>query len=243
MPVVTLLAALLIAIFLSPIQSSADDPRQEPGFMQRTVTKTVESHYLLYLPDNYEKSKRKWPLLLFLHGSGSRGTELDSIKIDGPPRMIAEGHKFPFVVVSPLCPAGERWTKDVLVALLDEIVETHRVDEDRIYVTGLSMGGYGTWTLAEAVPDRLAAIVPICGGGNPDKADRIKNIPTWVFHGAKDPVVDLSRSTKMVNALYSVGADVRFTVYPEGGHVDAWRNAYADPALWSWLESQVRGRK
>ena len=243
MPVVTVVAVLLIATFLNPIQSSADNPRQTPAYMQRAKMKMIESHYLLYLPDNYEKSEREWPLLLFLHGAGSRGTELDSVKIAGPPQMIAEGHTFPFIVVSPQCPADEWWTEDALVAFLDEIVETHRVDEDRIYVTGLSMGGYGTWTLATAVPDRLAAIVPICGGGDPGKVDRIKNIPTWVFHGAKDPVVDLSKSTEMVNALYSVGADVRFTVYPEGEHVDAWENAYADPVLWSWLEAQERGRK
>ena len=171
--VATLLAALFIGTPLVPMRAAADGFRQNPTHMQRMVQKTVESHYLLYLPDDYKKPDRKWPLLLFLHGAGERGAELDSVKIHGPPRMIAEGHDFPFIVVSPQCPADEWWTEDVLVALLDELVETLRIDEDRIYVTGLSMGGYGTWALAEAIPDRLAAIVPICGGGNPDKVEEL----------------------------------------------------------------------
>ncbi len=215
-------------------------PNQTSAEMLRVIAKTVQSNYLIYLPEGYQDMDEKWPLLLFLHGSGERGTDLDSVAAWGPPRMIADGHTFPFIVVSPQCPPDQWWSEDVLVAMLDDLVERYQVDEDRIYVTGLSMGGYGTWNLAAAVPDRLAAIVPICGGGSPDLASRIKDIPTWAFHGAKDEAVLLSESTKMVNALYSVGSNVHFTVYPEAGHVDAWKKAYADPALWEWLEKQRR---
>jgi len=240
MHITSILTASLLLIGPLAMGMAAADGTQSVNHMQRTVQKTVESRYLLYLPDGYGTDEREWPMLLFLHGSGERGTDLDSVKVHGPPRMISEGHTFPFIVVSPQCPAGQWWTEDVLVALLDHIVETHHVDEDRVYVTGLSMGGYGAWRLAETIPDRLAAIVPICGGGNPQKAELIRDIPTWVFHGAKDDAVDLAESTKMVDALYTAGANVRFTVYPEGTHVDAWKNAYSDPALWKWLSEQSR---
>jgi predicted peptidase len=238
--IAVLAVGMLLGGVLTGECTAAEAPRQIPKHMQRTMQKTVELQYLLYLPDGYETDERHWPLLLFLHGAGSRGTELDSVKIDGPPRMIEEGHRFPFLVVSPQCPAEEWWTADVLVALLDEVVETYRIDENRVYVTGLSMGGFGTWRLAAAIPNRLAAIVPICGGGDPKTAEAIKGIPTWVFHGAKDQVVALAKSTEMVSALYRAGSDVRFTVYPEGDHVDAWREAYADETLWKWLIAQQR---
>ncbi len=140
-----LTVGILLGAVLADEGTAAETPRQTPGHMQRTIQKTVELPYLLYLPDGYETDKRQWPVLLFLHGSGSRGTELDSVKIDGPPKMIEEGYEFPFIVVSPQCPAEEWWTADVLEAMLDEIIEIYRVDEDRVYVTGLSMGGTGTW--------------------------------------------------------------------------------------------------
>jgi predicted peptidase len=236
-----LLAGLLLfAAAVGPARIDAQAQRQQVAQMQRVIQKTVASNYLLYLPPTYEESTAQWPLLLFLHGSGERGAELDSVKVHGPPKMIAEGRDFPFIVVSPQCPTGAWWSEDVLTALLDEITETHRVDEARVYVTGLSMGGYGTWRLAQAIPERLAAIVPICGGGDPGKAELISGIPTWVFHGGKDTSVELAESTQMVNALYAVGSDVRFTVYPEAGHVEAWVNAYADEALWTWLARQHR---
>jgi len=211
--------------------------------MHRVIEKTVELRYLLYLPDGYDTSERDWPLLIFLHGSGERGSELDSLKIYGPPMMIEQGHDFPFIVASPQCPAGQWLTLEELVALLDELTESYRVDADRVYVTGLSLGGRATWALAAAIPDRLAAIVPICGRGRPDTAEQIGDMAIWVFHGAKDGTVPLSSSTEMVNALYSAGSNPRFTVYPEAGHRQAWEKAYADPALWTWLEAQSRSRE
>lgn len=235
---VLLAGLLLVGLPMEVAQGEAPRQRQQPAHMQRVIEKTVASDYLLYLPPGYGESSEQWPLLLFLHGAGERGADLDSVKVHGPPKMIAEGRDFPFIVVSPQCPTGERWSEDVLNALLDEIIETYRVDETRIYVTGLSMGGYGTWRLAQTSPDRIAAIVPICGGGDPSKAKRIRDIPTWVFHGAKDTAVELAQSTDMVNALYAVGSDVRFTVYADAGHVEAWENAYADEALWAWLARQ-----
>jgi predicted peptidase len=194
--------------------------------------------YLRYLPPAYDASEKSWPLLLFLHGAGERGDDLELVKVHGPPKMIAAGQDFPFVVISPQCPEDVWWSIDALHDLLEEIIRTHRIDQSRIYVTGLSMGGYGSWGLACTYPKMFAAVAPICGGGEPEKAPLMKEIPTWVFHGAKDEIVPLQRSQDMVDALEAAGGNVRFTVYPEAGHVGAWVNAYGDPELWAWLLAQ-----
>jgi predicted peptidase len=177
--------------------------------------------------------------MLFLHGAGERGDDLELVKKHGPPKLIEAGKNFPFIVVSPQCLLGRWWEPVELAALLDEIVEQHKVDEERIYVTGLSMGGFGTWSLAAYQPARFAAIVPICGGGDPFLTMLFAHIPAWVFHGAKDPVVPLERSEKMVEALRKLGGNVKFTVYPEATH-DAWTETYANPQLYKWLLQRKR---
>jgi predicted peptidase len=210
--------------------------QQKSCELNRTVKVTMK--YLLYLPKGYEQ-KPAWPLVLFLHGAGERGDNLDLVKKHGLPKLIAAGKEFPFIVISPQCPADQSWETFELTALLDEIVEKYKVDQDRIYATGLSMGGFGTWALAARTPNRFAAILPICGGGNPDRAKRIAHIPTWVFHGGKDPVVPLAASQKMVEALKKNGGNVKFTVYPAAGH-DAWTETYANPQIYEWLLRQKR---
>jgi len=211
------------------------------------VQKEVEIHYLLHLPEGYENSLEPAPLLLFLHGAGERGSDLEKVARHGPPALIARGEwNQPFIVVSPQCPADAWWTDglqtDTLEALLDHIEKNYRVDKNRIYVTGLSMGGFGTWRLATENPQRFAAIAPICGGGDPFHAKRIKELPVWVFHGAKDDVVPILSSEIMVNALKQVGNDVKFTVYPDTGH-DSWVAAYDTPELYEWLLQQKRSGK
>ena len=173
--------------------------------------------YLISLPKDYEKQE-KWPLLLFLHGSGERGSQLDKVKVHGPPKLIAEGRELPMIVVSPQCPEEQWWNTDALLALLDSIGKTHKVDRERVSVTGLSMGGFGTWSLAARAPERFAALVPICGGGEPYWAERFAHVPIWVFHGAKDAAVPLVRSEAMVEALREKKGDPKFTVYPDAGH-------------------------
>ena len=174
-----------------------------------TLEGTVKVHlrYLLYLPNDYDK-KGNWPLMLFLHGAGERGDNLELVKKHGPPKLIEEGKAFPFVVVSPQCPEDRWWEPVSLSALLDEIVGKYKIDKDRIYVTGLSMGGFGTWSLATYAPRRFAAIVPICGGGEPITAQMLASVPAWVFHGGKDPVVPLARSQGMVDAMKRAGGNV-----------------------------------
>ncbi|MHB8973050.1 MAG: carboxylesterase family protein [Pirellulaceae bacterium] len=221
--------------------SAADDPKPEPGKQQaqkleRTVKVTM--NYLLYLPKEYAQ-KDAWPLLLFLHGAGERGDDLDRVKVHGPPKLIAAGKEFPFLVVSPQCPNKQWWQPHELSALLDEIVEKYRVDPARIYVTGLSMGGFGTWSLAGFSPNRFAALVPICGGGDPQTVKRFAHLPVWAFHGAKDSVVPLAASERMVEALKKANGTVKFTVDPEADH-DSWTAAYDNPELYTWLLAQQR---
>lgn len=208
---------------------------------QKEIRKTVSAAYLLYLPKDYERDvKKKWPLMLFLHGSGERGKDIEMVKRHGPPKLIGEGREFEFVVVSPQCPDNEDWTNDVLIALVDEIVRSYRIDEVRVYLTGLSMGGWGTWNLALEYPERFAAIAPICARtdrNNPAKASRLTDIPIWVFHGALDNVVPITESGRIVEALRVAGANVKFTVYPEAGH-DSWTETYNNADFYRWLLAQ-----
>lgn len=215
----------------------AEEPqRQESRRLDRALH--VEMDYLLYLPQDYEQ-RESWPLLLFLHGAGERGDDLELVKKHGPPKRIAEGKDFPFVVVSPQCPKERWWEPVELVALLDEIVEGYKIDEERISVTGLSMGGFGTWRMAAYVPDRLAAIAPICGGGETYWTRRFAHLPVWAFHGAKDPAVPPERSKEMVEALRENGGTPKLTIYPEAGH-DSWTETYDNPEFYEWLLEQKR---
>ena len=196
--------------------------------------------YLLYLPPDMAGAQGgRWPLVLFLHGAGERGDNLAAVKRHGIPHEIEAGRTLPCVVVSPQCPADARWATDTLIALLDAVEHELPIDPDRRYVTGMSMGGYATWTLAVNQPDRFAAIAPVCGGGATDTVCAIRHVPVWAFHGALDDVVPLRRSKEMVEALRACGGDVQFTVYPDLGH-DSWTPTYANPDLYRWLLAQDR---
>jgi predicted peptidase len=235
------LAALWLA---SPAGLLAQEAgKQQPQALEKTITKVVKANYLLYLPKDYKKEEgKKWPLLIFLHGSGESGDDLEKVKVHGPPKLIAAGKEFPFIVVSPQAPLVPRrgWDNEVLNTLLDDLIAKYAVDEDRVYLTGLSMGGYGTWAWASSNPERFAALVPICGGGQPRMARRIKDIPIRVYHGAKDEAVPLKESEDMVAALKQAGAtDVKLTVYPDAGH-DSWTVTYDNPELYTWLREQKR---
>jgi predicted peptidase len=215
--------------------------RPAPGQQQAARLDTqvrVTLDYLLFLPEGYQQQD-SWPLMLFLHGVGERGDDLELVKKHGPPKICETKKDFPFILVSPQCKAKRWWESLELVALVDEIVAKHKVDEDRIYVTGLSMGGFGTWSLAAYAPDRFAAVAPICGGGEPYWTKRFSHLPAWVFHGAKDPVVPPERSQQMVDALKKHGGNVKLTIYPEAEH-DAWTETYDNPELYEWLLQQKR---
>lgn len=219
---------------------------QHPYAFTKKITKEITLPYLLYLPENYTSENKSWPLLVFLHGAGERGDSLELIKRHGPPKLVDEKKDFPFILVSPQCPTDNWWAETYMLEALEGLVahisKSFRVDADRIYLTGLSMGGFGTWHLATRYPDKFAAIAPICGGGTAYQAAVLKNIPAWVFHGAKDEVVPLEQSKEMVEALEKAGGIVKFTVYPEAGH-DSWTETYANPALYEWFLSQHRTHK
>ena len=213
---------------------------QNPRTFETEIKKTIKGHYLLHLPKDYSNKDKKWPLLLFLHGAGERGDDLELVKTHGPPKIVENQLDFPFVLISPQCPQNDWWTSqnqlDFLSALIEEICSTYHIDRNRIYVTGLSMGGYGTWSLAMLYPQKFAAIAPICGGGDPKEIYKIKDVPVWVFHGAKDTTVPVEKSQEMVDALKNIGGTVKFTIYPEAGH-DSWTKTYDDPDLYKWLLS------
>ena len=202
--------------------------------------------YLLYLPKNYSAESNgdgRWPLMLFLHGRGESDGPLSAVKKWGPPNFIEHGIDFRYIIASPQCPPSPKsWNspqeQTLLLALLAHLTNTFKVDTDRIYLTGLSMGGYGSWRLAADHPDLFAAVVPICGGGDPQDGDKLKNLPIWVWHGLADPVVPVQRSIDMVQAIKKAGSTtVRLTTLEGIGHV-SWQAAYASPDVWQWLDRQ-----
>lgn len=227
--------------------SAIQSPSQEPSLtdqaqtFKRVLRKEVEGSFLVALPEGYGRIRsQRWPLILFLHGSGERGSDVQQVAVHGPIKEIRRGRKIPMIVVAPQCPEGQWWDADTLTGLLDHMERKYRVDRNRIYLTGLSMGGFGTWDLAIRSPQRFAAIAPICGGGEPRRARVLKDIPTWVVHGDRDPAVPLQQSVEMVEALRKAGGNVRFDIIQGGGH-DVWTDVYANPAFYEWLLSQKRG--
>jgi predicted peptidase len=209
--------------------------------LKKRVTRAVKLNYWLYLPAGYKKEDKNWPLMLFLHGAGERGDDLELVKRHGPLRVVEEGVDLPFIILSPQCPPDSWWSDhfDALEALLDRTAARFAVDTRRVYLTGLSMGGYGTWHFATVHPKRFAAIVPICGGGPwmygfPDQASALTKVPVWAFHGLLDPVVPVTESRILVRKLRACGGNVRLTVYPDAMH-DSWTRTYANLKVYNWL--------
>jgi predicted peptidase len=190
--------------------------------------------YLLYLPESYDKDKTvKWPLILFLHGGGERGNNLNTVKNVGPLRYVAKGKKLPFIIVSPQIGKGMYWGPDSLKDFLIEVIGKYKVDNDRIYLTGLSIGGKGTWETAMKYPEMFAAIAPVSGWAKPDMLWKIRNTPVWIFHGAKDPVVPVIASVVMADSLKKYN-NVKLTIYPEGIH-SHWEETYNNEDLYKWF--------
>lgn len=210
---------------------------------QQTAQKHVrEIDYLLYLPEAYEMdSAGSWPLLVFLHGSGNTGNNINQVKSNGIPRVIEKGKKFPFIVISPQS-QEEGWNIRDLKNLLMTEIPKYRVDTDRIYLTGLSMGGTGVWDLATAYPEFFAAILPICGNVREpalENAFQLRHTAVWCFHGADDKVIPASVSETMVDAVREFNPDARLTVYPHVGH-DSWTVTYNTDSVYRWMLAQKR---
>lgn len=207
--------------------------------LQKDIKSTL--NYIVYLPQSYNINK-KMPLILSLHGSGERGNNIESVKKWGIHKILRENDDFPFIVVSPQCPADEIWEMqfNALKDLLDKIENDYNIDHERIYLTGYSLGGYGTWNFAILNPERFTAIVPISGGAiSPKKALCLKNIPIWVAHGDSDTVVEFQESKRIVDCLKEYNPNIIFKVYEGGGH-EVCTTAYEEPELFKWLLKQKK---
>lgn len=234
---------LLVGVLaLLPVAALAG-PQEAKKFEGKVGGKDVSISYLLALPADYESQPdRKWPVVYFLHGAGERGDDLNLVKRHGPPRMIEKGHRFDAIVVSPQCPKDQWWDIATLKALADDIDANYRVDLSRVYLTGLSMGGFGSFAWAGDQPWRFAAVAPICGGADEKAMQAMakRQMPLWIFHGDADQRVSPDKS-KQAYAWYvdAGGKNGKLTLYPGVGH-DSWTKTYADPQLWVWMFQQQR---
>lgn len=235
--------AALLALSRGQTPQQVLHPGADPADSQTwhlRITRVVPTSFLLTFPEDYNKDKKThWPLLVFLHGSGERGADITKIRRHGLPKEIAAGRKFPFIVVSPQCPEGQLWDAAVLTQLIDMVERRCRVDKRREYVTGLSMGGYGTYELAAANPNRFAAIAPISGGGSWMESFSISHTPAYIVHGDADPIVPVEEDRRMVQYLRDDGDEVKYTEIKGGGH-DVWSDVYAGTELYDWLLSHSR---
>ncbi|MEX2169138.1 MAG: prolyl oligopeptidase family serine peptidase [Pirellulales bacterium] len=217
-------------------------------------------NYRLLVPQNYDPV-RKYPLVLFLHGAGERGDDNERQLVHGAGDLVKPDmrKRYPAFVVAPQCPEGKKWVEvpweaashslpeqaseplTQVLKLLDDLPQEFSIDADRLYVTGLSMGGYGTWDLLARQPELIAAAIPICGGGDPEQVVRFKDIPLWAFHGDQDEAVKVERSREMITALQAAGGQPIYTEYEGVGH-NSWADTYANRAVWDWLFAQRRQR-
>lgn len=250
------------AIFLLAITAISPRVFAEELYQPLVFTneKGLKLNYRLMVPEAYDpKGTEKYPLVLFLHGAGERGDDNEKQLIHGTKEFAKPENrkKYPAFVVVPQCPEGKRWvevdwtldahqqlpedsdTVKLVLQLITKLQKDYRIDQQRQYVTGLSMGGFGTWDLITRHPDMWAAAAPVCGGADEATAAKVAKLPIWTFHGDKDTVVKPSRSRNMVEALKKAGGEPRYTEYPGVGH-DSWNPTYADPKLLEWMFSQRR---
>ena len=204
----------------------------------------MNDEYLYYLPEGYDESKRGLPLILFLHGAGERGDDIERVRGQGLPKYLeaVKGKGLPFVIVSPQCERGKWWGNKGVKPFLDFVIKKYKIDKRRVYITGLSMGGFGSWAMAGEYPEMFAAVAPICGAGDVKNAGRLKDVPLWVFHGAKDRVIKIKGSRDMVDAIKKVGGKPKFTIYPDAGH-DSWTETYKNKKLYEWFLSHEKVKK
>jgi predicted peptidase len=231
---------VLAGFSLLGVLQGADAPT--PGFHNKVYKDgDQEAKYVVFIPHDY-KGDEALPCILFLHGSGETGTDGLKQATQGLGNAIRKQEKaFPYIAVFPQS-QNRTWRADSpdaerALAILGEVQKQYKVDPRRIYLTGLSMGGMGTWSVATRYPDRWAAIVPICGRGDPTQAAKIKDIPCWCFHGDADKAVPVTGSRDMIAAIKDAGGSPKYTEYPGVGH-NSWDMAYATKEMWTWLAQQ-----
>ena len=239
-----LLTLLLIAAIPTTEPSTA--PVLHASSFHKTITKELSLNYLVQLPPrDAEHPHEKLPLLIFLHGSGECGSDakaLHKVMANSPMVELPKLPQFRFIVVAPQCPSElEWWQVDSLNAMLDDVLAKYDVDPDRVYLTGLSMGGYAVWDWAVHNPERFAAVAPLSGEPNTDLAEILAKakLPIWAFHGAKDKEVWPHEDQKMVALIQQQGGDAKLTLYPDVGH-GGWSRTYGNPALYEWFLKHTR---
>jgi predicted peptidase len=200
--------------------------------------KQIEMQYLIYLPSNYDKDEGSYPLVLFLHGVGECGSDISIIERHGIPKIIEEGKAFPFIAIAPQCKEGGWWAEppyiESLLSLVHNVIDEYSIERSRVYGTGLSMGGFGTFALAIQEPKLFAAIVPVCGGAEIDKLDQIQHLPVWIFHGDKDSTIPVENSLLIYKKLKPINDQVFLTIY-EGVDHDSWTETYENEAVYEWF--------
>ena len=264
MPALTcapLSVALATLLLMSTTLTAADaKPDRRDRFEARTFVDADEGklHYRLLRPKDYDP-KQKYPLVLFLHGAGERGDDNSKQLVHAMNDFASDEimAKYPAFVIAPQCPTGKRWVEvdwsadshtmpaepsvplRQALQIVKDLQKEFSVDADRLYITGLSMGGYGVWDAIQRHPDLFAAAAPVCGGGDPAFAKQIARIPIWAFHGAEDTAVKPKRSREMIAAIEAAGGKPKYTEYPKVGH-NSWAPTYSDPALYAWLFAQKK---
>jgi len=230
MRIITLITLLVFAVSVTAKTPGGNSP------LVKEKSKTYP--YLAYLPDGYDKNDAKaWPLIIYLHGSSCKGNNLEKLKKYGPPFYLDRGMNVDAIVISPQCPSNKNWTYGTwFESFYKELKDKYNIDPSRVYLTGMSLGGFGTWDIASRYPDYFAAIMPLCGGGQTRMVETLKDIPTWVFHGEVDRKVSLSRSVQMVDALQELGSKPKFSILKGQGH--GIQKVYSDQNIYKWLLSQ-----
>ena len=215
-----------------------DMPKKLSKKFVSDITVNVSLDYNIYFPSDYNKSKDEYPLVIFLHGAGERGEDLNKVEIHGIPKLIKNGREFPFITVAPQCPAFQWWPEPLyvkaLILLLEDIIREYNVDINRVYATGLSMGGYGILAIGRERPDLFAALIPVCGGMDMDGIERLKNIPIWLFHGDKDKLVPVENSQIIYDTLKPMNPKMKLTIYKGVNH-NSWDLTYENDDIYDWL--------
>jgi predicted peptidase len=200
----------------------------------------IKCDYLLYLPIDYKTNNDLFPLIIYLHGGSQRGNDLNKLKTYGLPYLIDKGVNYDFIIASPQCPDNTLWSRiDWFDSLYLDLTTKYRIDKQRIFVTGISIGGFGTWQVAMDYPDKIAAIIPLCGGCN-DSVDicRINKLPIWTFHGTADSMININETERLVNRLQKCNGNIKFSRLENAGH--GIQDIYQKPEIFEWLKKQKK---
>lgn len=238
------LFSILILILTIPVsvqpQNNDSTVGLKPHKYQKELKRQIYANYLLYLPRDYD-DKEKWPLILYLHGGKGRGNDLSLLDWYPLHRLLSQNDSYPFMALIPQCPAGEMWTDaELLKSLLDDIVAGYKVDSDRIYLIGYSMGGTGAWYMAYKYPSVFAAVAPMSGNTNSWWASKLKDIPIWAFHGQQDNLVPVSETEDMAGAIRKEGGSIKVSIDPERGHSPP--SSADHEQLFKWLLEQKKNK-